>query len=148
LVNQKNRGETRLEKIESLINWGRLGYRLRKILNRSGLGPTGYDPMTLFKAMILQHLYGLSDPALEEMLYDRLSFRHFCGLGLSDKIPDETTICRFRAALSGRVKTLFDLVLDDLAAWGITLKTGAIVDASVIQSSVGRPRGGTVNAAD
>ena len=148
LVNQKTRGETRLEKIEALINWGRLDYRLIKILGRSGLGPTGYPPLMLFKALILQHLYGLSDPALEEMLYDRLSFRRFCGLSLTDKIPDETTICRFRAALSGKVKTLFDLVLDDLATRGITLKTGAIVDASVIESSVGRPRGGTVNTAD
>ena len=98
--------------------------------------------------MILKHLYGLSDPALEEMLYDRLSFRRFCGLALSDKIPDETTSCRFRSALSGQVKKLFDLVMDDLSKKGITLKTGAIVDASVIESSVGRPRGGSVNTAD
>ena len=148
LVNQKTRGETRLEKIDSLINWNRLDYRLIKILNRSGLGPTGYAPLMLFKALILQRLYNLSDPALEEMLYDRLSFRRFCGLSLTDKIPDETTICRFRAALAGKANTLLNLVLEDLAERGISLKTGAIVDASVIESQVARPRGGEVSSHD
>lgn len=148
LVTQKSKGETRLEKIEALVKWSRVDYRLKKVLNRSGLGPTGYPPLTLFKAMILQHLYGLSDPALEEMLYDRLSFRRFCGLSLNAKIPDETTICRFRSALSGHVDKLLRVVMDDLARQGIALKTGAIVDASVIESGVRTPCGGEVNEHD
>lgn len=148
MVTQKSKGETRLEKIEALVNWKRVEYRLKKILDRSGLGPTGYPPVTLFKAMILQHLYGLSDPALEEMLYDRISFRRFCGLALNSKIPDETTICRFRAALSGHVEKLLRVVMDDLAKQGIALKTGAIIDASVIQSAVKAPGGGEVSEND
>lgn len=148
LVTQKSKGETRLEKIESLVNWNRLEYRLKKILDRSGLGPTGYPPVTLFKAMILQHLYGLSDPALEDMLYDRISFRRFCGLSLNSKIPDETTICRFRQALSGHIDKLLRVVMDDLAKQGIALKTGSIIDASVIESSVRAPRGGEVSEHD
>lgn len=148
MITQKSKGETRLEKIESLVNWKRVDYRLKKVLNRSGLGPTGYPPITLFKAMILQHLYGLSDPALEEMLYDRISFRRFCGLSLNSKIPDETTICRFRSALSGHVDKLMRVVMDDLARQGIALKTGAIVDASVIESAVKTPCGGDVNEHD
>tara|TARA_R110002095_G_scaffold191831_2_gene169526 strand:- start:562 stop:750 length:189 start_codon:yes stop_codon:yes gene_type:complete len=47
------------------------------------MGPTGYAPTILFKSLILQNLYGLSDPMLEEMLYDRMSFRRFCGLPLT-----------------------------------------------------------------
>ena len=62
MVTQKTKGSTRLEKIEGLVNWKRLDYRLKKILSRSGMGPTGYPPQTLFKALILQNLYGLSDP--------------------------------------------------------------------------------------
>ena len=110
LVTQKSKGSTRLEKIENLINWKRLDYRLKKILARSGMGPTGYPTTILFKALILQNLYGLSDPMLEEMLYDRMSFRRFCGLSLNSKIPDETTICRFRGALKGHTDK-FSLLL-------------------------------------
>ena len=98
--------------------------------------------------MLLQHLYSLSDPALEEMLYDRISFRRFCGLSLKSKIPDETTICRFRGALSGHVDKLMRGVMEDLAKQGIEVKSGAIVDASVIQSSVKPPRGGEVSKHD
>lgn len=148
MVTQKSKGSTRLEKIESLVNWNRLDYRLKKILARSGMGPTGYPPQTLFKALILQNLYGLSDPMLEEMLYDRLSFRRFCGLSLNSKIPDETTICRFRGALKAHTDKLFSLVMADLASQGITLKAGAIVDATVIQSAVKDPCGGEVSALD
>lgn len=148
MITQRSKGVTRLEKIESLVNWKRVDYRLKKVLNRSGLGPTGYLPITLFKAMILQHLYGLSDPALEEMLYDRISFRRFCGLSLNSKIPDETTICRFRSSLSGHVDKLMRVVMDDLSRQGIALKTGAIIDASVIESSVKAPCGGEVNEHD
>lgn len=148
MVTQKSKGATRLEQIESLVNWKRVDYRLVKILGRSGLGPTGYPPLTLFKAMVLAHLYGLSDPGLEEMLYDRISFRRFCGLSLNSKIPDETTICRFRGALSGHVDKLFRVVMEDLAKQGVALKTGAIVDASVIASRVRPPSGGEVNELD
>jgi len=148
MVTQKSKGSTRLEKIESLINWKRIDFRLKKILSRSGLGPTGYTPTILFKALILQNLYGLSDPMLEEMLYDRLSFRRFCGLSLNSNIPDETTICRFRSALKGHTDKLFAIVMDDLASKGIILKSGSIIDATVLKSAVKNPCGGTVNPRD
>ena len=53
----------------------------------------------MFKALLLQQWYGLSDPGLEEALGDRLSFRRFCGFALDEATPDETTICRFRQAV-------------------------------------------------
>ena len=53
----------------------------------------------LLRVMILQHLYGLSDPQAEEPLRDRLSFQKFAQLGAHEAVPDETTICRFRARL-------------------------------------------------
>lgn len=96
LVTQKTKGTTRLEKIDGLINWQRFGYRLEKILSRSSGGRPPYPALSMFKAMILQRLYNFSDPEMEEMLYDRFSFRRFCGFGLTDTLPDETTICRFR----------------------------------------------------
>jgi hypothetical protein len=67
---------------------------------RAPRGQPGYPPLALFRALLLAQWYQLSDPGLEEALADRLSFRRFCGLGLDDDTPDETTICRFRAALA------------------------------------------------
>lgn len=139
---------SKLDEIAGIVRWERLRYRLNKVLDRSGLGPNGYDPLQLFKVLVLQNLYGLSDPGMEEMLYDRLSFRRFCGFGLTDKMPDETTLCRFRGALSGKTEKLFQLVMDDIAAKGIELTSGTIVDASVIKSSTRPPRGGEVSMTD
>src|SRR5260221_4549641 len=148
LVTQKSHGTTKVEKIHALVNWDRYNYRLKKILNRSGYGLNGYEPMQLFKALILQNLYGLSDPEMEEMLYDRISFRRFCGFALMDKIPDETTLCRFRGALAGHTDKLFTLVLEDIETKGIRLKSGTIIDATVIASSVRPPAGGEVTDKD
>lgn len=148
MVTQKSKGTTRLEKISALINWACFDERLDKILNRTGMGPTGYPPRQMLKVLILQNLYGLSDPEMEEMLYDRLSFRRFCDFSLNATIPDETTICRFRGSLKGHTDKLFSLVMEEISKKGITLKSGAIIDASVIQSSVRPPQGGTVSAKD
>ena len=134
LVTQKTKGTTRLEKIDGLINWQRFGYRLEKILSRSSDGRPPYPALSMFKAMILQRLYNFSDPEMEEMLYDRFSFRRFCGFGLTDKLPDETTICRFRKVIGDKADGLLELVLEDLATQGLTMKGGAIVDATVITS--------------
>jgi IS5 family transposase len=148
MVTQKSQGTTKLEKIHGLVRWERFRYRLKKILDRSGQGPTGYDPLQLFQVLLLQNLYGLSDPEMEEMLYDRISFRRFCNFGLSDKIPDETTLCRFRGALQGHTEKLFQMVMEEIAKQGIKVKSGAIVDATVIKSSVRPPKGGEVSKKD
>ncbi len=148
MVTRKSKGTHKLERIHDLVRWNRVSYRLKKILNRSGLGPTGYAPLQLFKALLLQNLYGLSDPQMGKMLYDRISFRDFCRLGMSADIPDETTLCRFRSSLRRKTEALFKLVLEDLARQGIQLKSGTIVDATVISSSVRPPSGGEVSEKD
>lgn len=148
MVTRKSSGTHKLERINKLLRWNRIAYRLKKVIHRSGLGPTGYEPVQLFKALLLQNLYGLSDPQMEEMLYDRISFRDFCGFSLSDKIPDETTLCRFRSALQGKTDSFFKLVLDDLERQGVKLKSGTIVDATVVASSVCPPIGREVSNKD
>ena len=87
----------RLDRIDGLFKW----YRFEKLLKplRSEVGRPGYPALSMFKALLLQQWYGLSDPGLEEALLDRLSFRRFCGFSLDDATPDETTFVRFRAAL-------------------------------------------------
>jgi IS5 family transposase len=99
----------------------------------------------MFKALLLQQWYGLSDPGLEEALLDRVSFRRFCGFALDAETPDETTLCRFRNALSqaGLGEALFQEVLRQLEAAGYVLKTGTLIDATLVQSSGRRPASGS-----
>jgi transposase, IS5 family len=88
-----------LEQTLALLDWRPIEEVLAPL--RSGvMGAPSYPVMVLFKALLLQQWYGLSDPALEEALGDRLSFRRFCRVPLDQKMPDHSTIWRFRERLS------------------------------------------------
>src|SRR5579885_24483 len=102
------RGNGRLDRLSDLAKW----YRFEKLLARlrdPGPGRPGYPVLVMFKALLLQSLYGLYDRELEEALADRLSFRRFIGLSLEDAVPDHTTLCRFRNRLvaEGLLEKLF-----------------------------------------
>ncbi len=131
----------RLDRIEGLFDWGRFERLLKPL--RSDLGRKGYPALALFKGLLLQQWYGLSDPGLEEALSDRLSFRRFCGFSLDDTTPDETTFVRFRAALAERgvAGRLFGEVNRQLESQGLVLKAGTLIDASLVEASVSRPTG-------
>jgi IS5 family transposase len=88
-----------LLKIDGIIDWRQLRLVLKKI-DRSGLGPTGYDTLKLLKALILQAWHSLSDTELEESLQVRMDFLLFTDL--DENVPDSTTICRFRNLLISR----------------------------------------------
>ena len=145
LVTQQSKGATKLEKISKIINWKRLGSNLDVIIRRGKMGRPPYPSLSLFKVLVLQRLYDLLDPQMKEMLYDRPFFRRFCDFGLTDQLPDETIICKFRGALGKKVNTLLEAVLQDLADQGLTMKRGAIVGATVISSKSSCPRGGEVS---
>src|SRR3954469_11523965 len=130
----------RLEAIGAAIDWAplaALAARLRP--GRTGRPP--YEPLVMLKALLLQRLYALSDPQLEEALFDRLSFRRFCGFAAGEGAPDETTLCRFRqdAAESGVLEACLDEVNRQLAAKGLMLKTGTLIDATIIAAKSRKP---------
>jgi len=134
----------RLERISALLDWSRIEAVIGEV--RSGeTGRPPYRPLTMVRALLLQQWYGLSDPGLEEALSDRVSFRRFCGLGLEEPTPDETTLCRFRNALkdAGLGEGLFAEVARQLDAAGFTVKTGTLIDASLVASAVRPPRSGS-----
>jgi len=144
-------GSSRLDPLASLVKW----YRFEKLLARlSGEGPgrPGYPALVMFKALLLQSLYGLSDPELEDALADRLSFRRFVGLSLEDAVPDHSTICRFRNALvaSGLQEKLFAELDRQLERAGVMVKRGTMLDATVIATEAARPprRGEAAAASD
>jgi len=95
----------------------------------------------LLRVMILQHLYGLSDPQAEEQLRDRLSFQKFVQLDAQEAVPDETTICRFRQRLieCGLHEKLLGLLNTQLEKRGYIVKRTTLVDATLVESSRKRP---------
>ena len=135
-------GSGRLDRLHGLVKW----YRFEKVLapvREDGPGRPPYPPLNMFKALLLQSLYGLSDAETEEALGDRLSFRRFVGLALTDDVPDHTTICRFRNLLieRGLLEKLFAELDKQLEKAGVILKRGTMLDATVIETSAARPGG-------
>jgi IS5 family transposase len=109
--------------------------------DETGPGRPGYPAVVLFKALLLQSLYGLSDVELEEALADRLSFRKFVGLSLEDAVPDSTTLCRFRNVLivEHRLEKLFGELDRQLEKAGVILKRGTMLDATLIETGAAAP---------
>jgi len=132
-----------LAKIDALIDWRAFAPILKRGLGRSGAGPSGYDPLVLFKCLLIGQWHGLSDPKLERASKVRLDFMIFCGLDLHAPVPDETTHCRFRNALvkGGVYDDLLSEVCRQIEAHGLKLKEAeaAIIDATLVESAA-RPR--------
>lgn len=131
---RKTRREVFLEKMDKLLPWKKLEKRLSKHYPKAGNGRPPYPLSTMLRIHCLQLFYNLSDPAMEDALYEIESMRRFAGLRLSDRLPDETTILNFRHFLEkhGLGKRIFTIVNDHLADAGLILKEGTIVDATII----------------
>lgn len=145
-------GNRRLERIAGLLDWRALEGVLAGLYG-SGTGRPSYPPLALLKVLLLQGWYGLSDPAMEEALGDRLSFRRFVGLGLEEAVPDHSTISRFRSLLveRGLAERLFAEVARQLDARGVLVKSGTLIDATLIDAAAAEPprqRGGGRSEAD
>ena len=115
----------------------------RRGLKRSGLAPQGYDPLVLFTCLLVGQWHGLSDPRLERALKVRLDFIEFCGLDLHGSVPDETTHCRFRNALTkaGIFDDLLAEVCRQIEAHCLKLRAveAAIIDATLIETAAQSP---------
>jgi len=133
-----------LEKVERVIDFDALADSIRADVapEQPRGGRPFYAVVMMIKCLLLAKWYGLSDPQLEEQLRDRLSFRRFVGLGLTDPTPDETTFVNFRKRLrdSGHGSTLFDGVLAQLRRRGLVLAEGSLVDATIVEQATGSPR--------
>lgn len=100
--------------------------------NKGGRRP--YDYVLMFKILILQRYYNLSDHQTEYQICDRLSFMRFLGLTLADDVPDGKTVWHFRERLVdlGLTEELFSLFLRRLEELGLVVHEGKIVDASFV----------------
>jgi IS5 family transposase len=126
-----------------LVDWGGFEHALGG-LREDGPGRPGYRPILMFKALLLQAWYGLSDAELEFRLGDSLAFGRFVGLGLEDEVPDHTTLCRFRNRLISErlLEKLFSELDGQLEKAGLILKQGTMLDATLIEAATPRPRHG------
>lgn len=145
-------GNARLERIAGLLDWLRLEQLLGGIYG-SQTGRPSFAPVVMLRVLLLQGWYGLSDPGMEEALGDRLSFRRFAGLALDERVPDHSTISRFRTLLAkrGLAEAIFAEVARQLDEKAVTIKQGTLIDATVIAAAAAEPpkqKGGGRSAAD
>jgi IS5 family transposase len=134
---KKTRREKFLEEMGEVIPWGKIIDVIRPHYPKAGNGrqPMGLEMM--LRIYFMQQWYGLSDPAMEDSLYDIESMRRFAGIDLErDVVPDETTILHFRHLLEKHnlTKEIFEQTQRYLTAKGLLLREGTIVDATIINA--------------
>jgi IS5 family transposase len=131
-----------LEPIKRIVSWESLrtpierATRLKPRDRKSKAGRKPYDSVLMFKVLVLQSLYNLSDEQMEYLIRDRLSFMRFLDLKLEDPAPDATTIWLFRECLTraGLIDKLFDQFGRQLEAKGYIARGGQILDATIVSA--------------
>jgi len=133
-----------LERLSSHIDFEFFRKPLQKYfdkeVDRSKGGRPAYDCVLMFKVLILQRYYNLSDDTIEYAILDRLSFMRFLGLGINDPVPDAKTIWLFRDRLAAgkMIEKLFGHLDKQLDKDGIIVHKGKLVDASIVEVPIQR----------
>lgn len=130
------RAASSLAELAALIDWFEIDHTLVGI-SAAVKGELGWPPLALFRALLLATWHDLSDVRLAEALDDRTSFRRFCGFAVHEPTPERTAFVRFRRELvrRGLDRALFEAVTRQLEAKGVTVRTGTLVDATLIPSA-------------
>ena len=133
---RQTRREVFLKRIDSLIPWQRMEERIRPHYFNAERGRRPYPLSVMLRVHIVQLCYNVSDPGMEDLLYEAESVRRFAGLRLSEPILDESTILHFRHLLEERHlgQGLFAEINEHLASQGLRLREGTIVDATIIEA--------------
>ena len=133
---RQTKKEKFLARMDKLIPWERLEKVIEPHYPKAGNGRRPYPLPVMLRIHCLQQWYNLSDPAMEDALYEISSMRLFAGLSLDNPIPDETTVMNFRHLLEKH--HLSHRIFDEVKAWlieaGAMLKEGTIVDATIINA--------------
>jgi transposase len=127
-----------LEKLDRAINWEMFRGKPRRHFAKEPQEPGGrprFDCVLMFKVLVLQRLYNLSDAQMQFQLLDRLSFQRFLGLGLHSAVPDQKTIWAFREKLTERgvIEKLFTRFQEYLDEKGIIVNRGSRIDATFVE---------------
>jgi len=132
-----------LVKINTVVPWESFRPLLETIRKKERKGNAGtklYDAVMMFKILIIQSLYNLSEGGIKYQIMDRISFMRFLGLHLHDRVPDAKTIWLFRKHLTeaGMMKELFQRFDTFLKENGFYAQKGQIVDASIVSAPAQR----------
>jgi len=131
-----------LDDVNALIDWSKIESLLADI-HSSKRGEPAWPPLLMFKAMLLQSWYKLSDPGLEKQLARDLLFRRFIDLDIAESVPDHSTLWRFRQLLESHdlMSLLLEEVNTQLIEQSLYIQSGevSIIDASVIEAQQCRP---------
>jgi len=127
-----------LDKVSQGIDFEIFRPLLNKIFLKETKGVGGrppWDYVLMFKILLLQAWYNISDDKAEYMINDRLSFQRFLGLSLADKVPDAKTIWLFRDTLSksGVEQELFSFFTDKMESIGVITREGSLIDATFVE---------------
>jgi len=128
-----------LERLEKVINWEMFRAILDEVFRKEPKGAGGrppYDYVLLFKILILQRIYNLSDDQTEYQINDRISFMRFLGLSLGDSVPDAKTIWLFRDTLTKAdvIREIFNFFNRQLENAHLITHSGSIVDATFVDA--------------
>jgi len=134
---KKTRRALFLEEMEQVVPWAKLCALIEPVYPKEGNGrqPVGVERM--LRIYFLQQWFNLSDPAVEEALYDSAVMRQFAGIDLGNEpVPDETTVCKFRHLLERNDlgAGIFERVNEHLHQKGMRISTGTIVDATIVSA--------------
>jgi IS5 family transposase len=134
---QLDDGGDPLAKLRDMMDWELFRPDLEKARDKDRLSNAGrkpFDVVLMFKILILQSLYNLSDDQTEFQIRDRLSFMRFLGLSLGDTVPDAKTLWLFRETLAetGLIDTTFERFDAYLRQHGFEARKGQIIDASIV----------------
>lgn len=133
---RQTRKEKFLARMDKLIPWCRLEDLIKPHYPKPGKGRRPYPLSSMLRVHCLQQWYSLSDPAMEDALYEVASMRLFVGLSLENPIPDHSTILHFRHLLEKHQlgRAIFEEISRWLSEAGILLKEGTLVDATIIEA--------------
>ena len=133
---RRTRRERFLRRMEALMPWARLEARIRPVYPTGERGRPPYPLALRLRIHCVQLFYNLSDPAMEDALYDSVAVQRFVGLTARDPRPDETTILHFRHLLERHQlgEGLLAAITQHLAAQGLRLREGTIVDATILDA--------------
>ena len=133
---RKTRRELFLERMDGLIPWQKLEGRIRPFYPKAGRGRHPYPLPVMLRVHCVQLFYNLSDPGMEDLLYESDPVRRFVGLKLTGPLPDETTILNFRHLLEKHNlgRGLLEEINAHLESRGLKLREGTIVDATIIEA--------------
>jgi transposase, IS5 family len=142
LIQRRGKKTAWLDQLDAAIDWTAVEMMVEGI-DASREGGLAYPLVTHLKLLLLQQWYGLSDEGLEAAVDDRLSFRRFAGLPLTESVPDHSSIGRFREPLArrGLAERVLAEINRQLDAHGLILRQGTLIDARIIEAAVKPPPG-------